>query len=188
MAEYVGAKRNIVRHQSAFSKTVLSADNEGSLAFADEVIISEADFVKHDRYTIEVRVPEEAKTGKIELYTADLTVSSDEELDYQIISSDKAIEIGTPSVTSITGRNTAEALGNITAKAGEEIKIAGTYFNMVADVTIGGVSATDMKIANDGTGIVFTLPAEAPDGDIIIVCKSVSVYVWIYERRKHGRW
>ena len=143
-----------------------------SLAFADEVIISEADFVKHDRYTIEVRVPEEAKTGKIELYTADLTVSSDEELDYQIIASDKAIEIGTPSVTSITGRNTAEALGNITAKAGEEIKIAGTYFNMVADVTIGGVSATDMKIANDGTGIVFTLPAEAPDGDIIIVCKS----------------
>ena len=143
-----------------------------SLAFADEVIISEADFVKHDRYTIEVRVPEEAKTGKIELYTADLTVSSDEELDYQIISSDKAIEIGTPSVTSITGRNTAEALGNITAKAGEDIKIAGTYFNMVADVTIGGVSATDMKIANDGTGIVFTLPAEAPDGDIIIVCKS----------------
>ncbi len=143
-----------------------------SLAFADEVIISEADFVKHDRYTIEVRVPEEAKTGKIELYTADLTVSSDEELDYQIIASDKAIEIGTPSVTSITGRNTAEALGNITAKAGEDIKIAGTYFNMVADVTIGGVSATDMKIANDGTGIVFTLPAEAPDGDIIIVCKS----------------
>lgn len=143
-----------------------------SLAFADEVIISEADFVKHDRYTIEVRVPEEAKTGKIELYTADLTVSSDEELDYQIISSDKAIEIGTPSVTSITGRNTAEALGNITAKAGEEIKIAGSYFNMVADVLIGGVSANDMKIANDGTGIIFTLPAEAPDGDIIIVCKS----------------
>ena len=143
-----------------------------SLAFADEVIISEADFVKHDRYTIEVRVPEEAKTGKIELYTADLTVSSDEELDYQIISSDKAIEIGTPSVTSITGRNTAEALGNIIAKAGEEIKIAGSYFNMVADVLIGGVSANDMKISNDGTGIIFTLPAEAPDGDIIIVCKS----------------
>lgn len=143
-----------------------------SLAFADEVIISEADFLKHDRYTIEVRVPEEAKTGKIELYTADLTVSSDEELDYQIISSDKAIEIGTPSVTSITGRNTAEALGNITAKAGEEIKIAGSYFNMVADVLIGGVSANDMKISNDGTGIIFTLPAEAPDGDIIIVCKS----------------
>ena len=143
-----------------------------SLAFADKVIIGEADFVKHDRYTIEVRVPEEAKTGKIELYTADLTVSSDEELDYQIIASDKAIEIGTPSVTSITGRNTAEALGNITAKAGEDIKIAGSYFNMVADVLIGGVSANDLMIAEDGSALKFTLPAEAPDGDIIIVCKS----------------
>ena len=143
-----------------------------SLAFADEVIISEADFLKHDRYTIEVRVPEEAKTGKIELYTADLTVSSDEELDYQIIASDKAIEIGTPSVTSITGRNTAEALGNITAKAGEDIKIAGSYFNMVADVLIGGVSANDLMIAEDGSALKFTLPAEAPDGDIVIVCKS----------------
>ena len=143
-----------------------------SLAFADKVIIGEADFVKHDRYTIEVRVPEEAKTGKIELYTADLTVSSDAELDYQIIASDKAIEIGTPTVTSITGRNTAEALGNITAKAGEEIKITGSYFNMVADVLIGGVSANDLMMAEDGSALRFTLPAEAPDGDIILVCKS----------------
>ena len=142
-----------------------------SLAFADEVIISEADFLKHDRYTIEVRVPEEAKTGKIELYTADLTVSSDEELDYQIISSDKAIEIGTPSVTSIKGRNTAEPMGNILCKAGETILIYGSYLNLVEDVTIGGVSAIYIMYV-EGKGISCMLPPEAPDGDIIIVCKS----------------
>ena len=143
-----------------------------SLAFADKVIISENEFLKHDRYTIEVRVPEEAKTGKIELYTADLTVSSAEELDYQIIPSEKAIEIGTPTITSIIGRNTAEALGNITAKAGEEIKITGSYFNMVDDVLISGVSADDLMMAEDGSALKFTLPEESPDGDIIIVCKS----------------
>lgn len=143
-----------------------------SLAFADKVIIGENEFLKHDRYTIEVRVPEEAKTGKIELYTADLTVSSAEELDYQIIPSEKAIEIGTPTITSIIGRNTAEALGNITAKAGEEIKITGSYFNMVADVLISGVSADDLMMAEDGSALKFTLPEESPDGDIIIVCKS----------------
>ncbi|MBR0259786.1 MAG: hypothetical protein IJQ49_05920 [Prevotella sp.] len=143
-----------------------------SLAFADKVIIGENEFLKHDRYTIEVRVPEEAKTGKIELYTADLTVSSAEELDYQIIPSEKAIEIGTPTVTSIIGRNTAEALGNITAKAGEEIKITGSYFNMVDDVLISGVSADDLMMAEDGSALKFTLPEESPDGDIIIVCKS----------------
>ncbi len=37
MAEYVGAKRNIVRHQSAFSRAVLSADSTGAEAFMDEV-------------------------------------------------------------------------------------------------------------------------------------------------------
>ena len=37
MAEYVGAKRNIVRHQSAFSRAVLSADSAGAEAFKEEV-------------------------------------------------------------------------------------------------------------------------------------------------------
>ena len=143
-----------------------------SLAFAEKVIIGEKDFLSHDRYTITVAVPEEAKTGKIELYTADLTVSSDEELDYQIIQSESAIEIGVPTITKLKGRNEAEALGNITAKAGEQVTITGSYFNMIEDVTVGGVSGTNLKIANDGTGVVFTLPAEAPDGDIILVCKS----------------
>lgn len=143
-----------------------------SLAFADGVVIGQNDFLTQDRYTITVKVPEEAKTGKIELYTADLTVSTDDELDYQIIQAEKAIEIGVPTITAIAGRNTAEALGNITAKAGETITISGTYFNVAANVTVGGVSATDLKIANDGKSIMFTLPAEAPDGDIVIKCKS----------------
>ena len=143
-----------------------------SLAFADGVIIGENNFKSHDRYSIEVEVPEEAKTGKIELYTADLTVIDPGEVEYQTIISEDAIEIGTPTVVSVAGRNTAEALGEITAKAGETISITGTYFNVVADVTVGGVSVTDLKIANDGKGIIFTLPAEAPDGDIVIKCKS----------------
>ena len=143
-----------------------------SLAFADGVIIGEANFLSRDRYAITVAVPEEAQTGKIELYTADLTVASDEELDYQIITSDDAIEIGTPTVSSLKGRNTAEPLGNITAKAGETISLVGNYFNLVADVQVAGVSLKELKIANDGTGVIGTLPAEAPSGDIVIVCKS----------------
>lgn len=35
MAEYVEAKRNILLHQNAFSRAVLSADNKGSLEFSD---------------------------------------------------------------------------------------------------------------------------------------------------------
>ena len=143
-----------------------------SLAFADGVVVGENDFVSHDRYSIVVTVPEEAQTGKIELYTADLTVQSDEELDYQIISSEDAIEIGVPAISKLKGRNEVDALGEITAKAGEIITVSGSYFNMVYDVTIGGVSAADLKVSDDGTSLSFTLPAEAPDGDILLVLKS----------------
>lgn len=142
-----------------------------SLAFAEKVIIGEKDFLTHDRYTITVAVPEEAKTGKIELYTADLTVSADDELDYQIIQSETAIEIGLPTVTQIKGRNTAEPMGNIVCKAGETILIYGSYLNIVEDVTIGGVSANYMQYVED-KGISCMLPLEAPDGDILLVCKS----------------
>ena len=143
-----------------------------SLAFADGVIVGEEDFVSHDRYAIEVKVPEEAQTGKIELYTADLTVVDKNKVEYQIIESEEAIEIGVPSITSLIGRQEVDALGEITAKAGETIHITGTYFNVVDDVTIGGVSPTEMTISEDGTVITLTLPAEAPDGDIVLVCKS----------------
>ena len=143
-----------------------------SLAFADKAMVSEADFVSHDRYAIEVKVPEEAKTGKLELYTADLTVVDKNSVEYQIILTDDAIEIGVPAISKVKGRAEAAALGNIVAKAGEKITITGTYFNVVADVTIGGVSATDINISEDGTTLTATLPAAAPSGDILIVCKS----------------
>ena len=142
--------------------------------FADGVRISEADFVAQDRYEIQVTVPEEAQTGKISVYTADLTTTlpDDTEVDYQIISFTKAIEIGVPTVSKLKGRTESEALGNIVAKAGEQVSISGSYFNMVADITVGGVSVTDMAMSEDGKTLLFTLPAEAPSGDILLVCKS----------------
>ena len=142
-----------------------------SMAFADNVIIGENDFVSHSRYAIEVRVPDEAKTGKLEFYTADLTVIDKSKVEYQIIQSETAIEIGLPTVTSIKGRNSAEPMGNILCKAGETILIYGSYLNIVDDVTIGGVSANYIQYV-EGKGISCMLPLEAPDGDIVLVCKS----------------
>ena len=143
-----------------------------SLAFADNVLISEADFVSHDRYAIEVKVPEEAKTGKLELYTADLTVIDKNSVEYQIIKTDDAIEIGVPAIEKVKGRQEAAAQGAITAKAGEQISITGAYFNVAASVTVGGFTTTDIKASADGKTLTFNLPAEAPSGEIIIVCKS----------------
>lgn len=143
-----------------------------SLAFADNVLISEEKFTSHSRYAIEVKVPEEAKTGKIELYTADLTIVDKNSVEYQIIKTEDALEVGTPAIAKVKGREEAAALGNIVAKAGEKITVTGTYFNVVADITVGGVSATEMTISEDGTTLTATLPAAAPSGDILLVCKS----------------
>lgn len=143
-----------------------------SLAFADGVIVGETDFKSHDRYTLTVTVPEEAQTGKIDLYTADLTVASDEELDYQIITTDEAIEIGTPTISSVKGRNSAEALGAVTAKAGETITVTGTYFNMVKAIKVGTAQTDVFTVADEGRQLSFVLPVEAPSGDILLVCKS----------------
>lgn len=143
-----------------------------SLAFTNDVLVSETAFTTHDRYTIEVVVPENAKTGKIELYTADLTVVDKTSVEYQIVQTEDAIIIGTPAIAKVKGRQEVDALGTITAKKGEDITITGTYFNIVDHVTVGGYEVTELNVSDDGNTLTFTLPDEAPSGDLVLVCKS----------------
>lgn len=143
-----------------------------SMAFADNVVVSEKDFLQHDRYTIKVKVPEDAKTGKLQFYTADLTVGDAAKLDYQIVLSDDRLIVGTPTVAKVKGRNEVEAEGTITAKAGETVTVTGDYMQLIKAVKVGGVEITEFTIAEDGKSLSFVLPAEAPDGAIDLVCKS----------------
>ena len=144
-----------------------------SLSFADNVLVSETDFIEHDRYTIRVAVPEDAKTGKISLYDADLTIIEDLNLEYQIIESEEVIEIGVPTISKVSSpRGQVDALASITAKAWETITITGTYLNIANAINIGGVEIADITVADDGTSLSFVLIPQAPDGDITLVCKS----------------
>ncbi len=148
-----------------------------SMAFADGVLVSSKDFVTHDRYFIEVKVPEEAKTGKLEFYTADLTVQrtakEEDELEYQTIVSDDALNVGLPSTSKITSpRGTAEPEGTITVKAGETMTLTGEYYNVVSAIKFGKVEVSELNVNEDGSTLTFKLPAEAPDGVFNLVCKS----------------
>lgn len=143
-----------------------------SMAFADDVVVSENDFLQHDRYTIKVKVPEDAKTGKLQFFTADLTVGDAAKLDYQIVMSDDRLIVGTPTVAKVKGRNEVDAEGTITAKAGETVTVTGDYMQLIKAVKVGGVEITELTIAEDGKSLSFVLPAEAPDGAIDLVCKS----------------
>lgn len=141
--------------------------------FAEGVFVGESDFTAHSRYLIELTVPEEAKTGKLNLYTADLTnteVDADN-VEYQIITTEKALEVGVPTITKFASpRGEANALGTITVKAGETVTITGEYLSLVDAIEFGGQLMTEFK--REGKTVSATLPAEAPDGDINIVTLS----------------
>ena len=141
--------------------------------FADGVMVGEDDFVDHDRYSIKVKVPEEARTGKIKLYDVDLTKAdpADNDVSFNIIESEKALNVGTPTIASLASpRGDAQAQGTVEVKQGETITVKGNNFNLVAGVIAGGIEIKEFT--NDGKTITFTVPAEAEDGEVILVCKS----------------
>lgn len=153
--------------------------------FANEdenVYVGQGDFTEHTRYVIKLVVPETARTGKLSLYTLDLTDEANDpnSMTYNIVQTDDAITIGTPTVSKFaTPRGEASANGNATAKLGETITVTGLYFNLVDAVAIGDadsdagvVTVEDITVSSDGKTISFVLPAEAPDGDINLVTRS----------------
>lgn len=160
------------------------------IEFTDGVYVSEDDFISHDRYKIEVAVPENAQTGKVNLYDTDLTkiVDATSTVTYNIIESDVALNIGTPTVSKFTSpRGEAELTGTVTAKMGETITVTGSDFQLICGLMFGDLGedgdgtifvSTDFTVSEDGKTITFTLPEEAPDGSLNLVCKSgVSVPV-----------
>ena len=143
------------------------------IGFTGGGLVGENEFTAHTRYLIELVVPEVAKTGKLSLYTADLTLADVDvnNVDYQIITTEKAIEIGVPTISKFASpRGEAAAQGTITAKAGETITITGSYFNLVDGISFAGVDAAEFS--TDGKTITAELPADAPDGAITLVTLS----------------
>lgn len=154
-----------------------------AVGFADNVVVGEEAFVEHDRYHIILTVPEEARTGKLSLYDLDITALEDPTADvtYNIILTDEAFTVGTPNVAKLASpRGEANALGTVTAKLGETVTITGANYQLVESLTFGDTDSElgvmdDFKgftASKDGKTLTFALPAEAPDGDINIICKS----------------
>lgn len=148
------------------------------IEFADGVQIPEKDFVSHTRYKIEVVVPEEAQTGKINLFDLDLTTVEDPSVAlYNIIESENALNVGTPTITKWSSpRGEAELTGNVTAKMGETITVTGEHFGLVKSVMFTaqdrGTELLVFTTSEDGKTLTFAIPEEAPDGDFVLVARS----------------
>ena len=156
-------------------------DHIHSLTFEDGVDVSENEFTAHSRYEIKVVVPENARTGRIALNDVDVTlIDADEDVTFNIMETEEILEVGTPSISKITSPRSEAALqGTLTAKQGETVTVTGEYLSLVASVMTGDADSelgqfefSEITLSEDGKTLSFSLPAEAPDGDINLVCKS----------------
>lgn len=124
--------------------------------FAGSDTIKEAEFVGHDRYTIQVKIPTEARTGVITL--------TDATKDGTSLETKEELTINTPEATPIKDRN---------IKAGEILSIKGTSFDQIVSVKFEGatVNAADFK-SQSVAEITVAVPAKATDGTFYVVTKS----------------
>ena len=124
--------------------------------FAGSDTIKEAEFVGHDRYTIQVKIPVEARTGVITL--------TDTLKDGTSLETKEELTINTPEATPIENRN---------IKAGEILSIKGSAFDQIASVKFEGatVDAADFK-SQSAAEITVAVPIKATDGTFYVVTKS----------------
>lgn len=124
--------------------------------FAGSDTIKEAEFVGHDRYTIQVKIPVEARTGVITL--------TDTLKDGTSLETKEELTINTPEATPIKDRN---------IKAGEVLSIKGASFDQIASVKFEGatVDAADFK-SQSAAEITVAVPVKATDGTFYVVTKS----------------
>lgn len=127
------------------------------IIFADKDTVREDEFIAHDRYTIQVAIPAEAKSGKFIL--TDLAETPTE------LESEDAITINLPTTSNVS---------NETPKAGQTITITGVSLNQIAAVKLNGaeLTADDLTISEDGKSLSFVVPATATDGEITLITKS----------------
>lgn len=126
------------------------------VVFVEKDTVKEEEFIAHDRYTIKVKIPVEARTGIITL--------TDMIKDGSSLETKEELTINTPEATPIKDRN---------IKAGEILSIKGTSFDQIVSVKFEGatVDAADFK-SQSAAEITVAVPAKATDGTFYVVTKS----------------
>ena len=130
--------------------------------FANEVKVSEDDFVEHTRYKIVVTVPEEAQTGMLAVGTVD--ESKLEDVD-DALASLNMMELEEITVGTATG-----TFPEAPIKAGSQVVIKGSHLLLVEDIEIEDYTVGDFEATD--TQITFELSDAAPDGEVCLVMAS----------------
>ncbi len=120
--------------------------------FADEVTVTEEDFITHERNMIKLLVPEEAQTGQIIL-------SDGEELP-NLIYSEEDLVVTLPSVETVVNKENA--------KPGDVVEINGENLDLVRQMLMPDGTEVEFTLTSPNI-IEFILPENASDGDVVVV-------------------
>lgn len=120
--------------------------------FADDVTVTEEDFITHEQNMIKLLVPEEAQTGQIIL-------SDGEELP-NLIYSEEDLVVTLPSVETVVNKENA--------KPGDVVEINGENLDLVRQMLMPDGTEVEFTLTSPNI-IEFILPENASDGDVVVV-------------------
>lgn len=155
-------------HQVIFAENVIVSDE---VIAEEETTEATSKFLKHTRNEIQVRVPEEARSGKIIL-------SDGAEIPNRLYS-EVELQVVLPSVAEVADHN------NI--KPGATLTVTGENFDLVKEVRMENGEKVEFEFSAENKTLRFTLPANAVSGFIYAVPASgVQVPVANIEMAKPG--
>ena len=127
-----------------------------SVTFNNKKTVLDTAFISQTRTKIEVRVPDDAKTG--------LIVISNGEVDPILVESATELVVTLPVVTQVSPTP---------VKAGTALTIDGTDLDLIREVIFTGGSKVTSFSSVSPTQIVLNVPADAKDGAIKLVVASL---------------
>lgn len=155
-------------HQVIFAENVIVSDE---VIAEEEATEATSKFLKHTRNEIQVRVPEEAQSGKIIL-------SDGAEIPNRLYS-EVELQVVLPSVAEVADYN------NI--KPGAIMTVTGENFDLVKEVKMENGEKVEFEFSTENKTLQFTLPANAVSGFIYVVPASgVQIPVASIELAKPG--
>ena len=155
-------------HQVIFAENVIVSDE---VIAEEEATEATSKFLKHTRNEIQVRVPEEAQSGKFIL-------SDGAEIPNRLYS-EVELQVVLPSVAEVADYN------NI--KPGATLTVTGENFDLVKEVRMENGEKVEFEFSAENKTLQFTLPANAVSGFIYVVPTSgVRIPVASIELAKPG--
>lgn len=137
-------------HQVIFAENVIVSDE---VIAEEETTEATSKFLKHTRNEIQVRVPEEAQSGKIIL-------SDGAEIPYRLYS-EVELQVVLPSVAEVADYN------NI--KPGAIMTVTGENFDLVKEVRMENGETMLFTYSAEQKALTFTIPCGAVNGPIYVV-------------------